>query len=88
MTGCQTGQGCPLSIGGFMIASSVTGVSGPGDSQGKYKPKNSCSCSCACGDQTETQQKSSKKNGCFKNYKFCGSSSYKSSAGILKIKTC
>lgn len=78
----------PAFFGGFMIASSVTGVSGPGDSQGKYKPKNSCSCSCACGDQTETQQPTNKKTGCYKNYKTCVGSSYKINGGILKIKSC
>lgn len=48
------------SQGGNMIASSVTGVSGPGDSMGKYKPQNNCSCSCCCGEETEVVKKENK----------------------------
>lgn len=70
-----------------MVASSVTGVSGPGDSQGKYKPKNNCSCSCCCSDQQNSNVSMEVKKGCFKTYKINKNSSYKF-GNKLKIKTC
>jgi hypothetical protein len=71
-----------------MIASSVTGVSGPGDSNGKYKPSNNCSCSCSCGSSKEETTPVVKKNGCYKNYKYCKCSTVNKSGNVLKIKTC
>lgn len=70
-----------------MVASSVTGVSGPGDSNGKYKPENNCSCSCCCSNKTENSQNIEIKKGCFNNYKIGKNMSYKF-GNKLKIKTC
>lgn len=69
-----------------MIASSVTGVSGPGDSNGKYKPENNCSCSC-CGQKSSKVENKNIKNECFKKYKFCKNTTNTSCKGI-KIKIC
>lgn len=52
-----------------MVASSVTGVSGPGDSKGKYKPENNCSCSCCCSNDMEEKSEKLKKKGCYITYK-------------------
>lgn len=57
-----------------MTASSVTGTSGPGMSNGKYKPQNN-SCRYGCGNSTceeEREKTTVKKNNCFS----------------LKIKNC
>lgn len=70
-----------------MVASSVTGVSGPGDSNGKYKPQNNCSCSCCCNNSQQEQNLIKNKLGCFKSYKNCSKNNYKIN-GFLKIKTC
>lgn len=70
-----------------MIASSVTGVSGLGDSNGKYKPKNNCSCSC-CGNALDQQPVNKKKIGCYKNYKICNKFNYKISKAGIVGKTC
>jgi hypothetical protein len=70
-----------------MVASSVTGVSGPGDSNGKYKPQNNCSCSC-CGNNANSESAgNANKVGCYKKYKSCSGLAYKTK-GFLKIKTC
>lgn len=71
-----------------MIASSVTGVSGPGDSNGKYKPANNCSCSCCCGDNKNETVEKTKKNGCYKKYKICKNFTYKSGNASSRVKTC
>lgn len=70
-----------------MIASSVTGVSGPGDSKGKYKPENNCSCSCCCGESSKKIENKSSKLGCFKNYKICKNTTVNNFKSI-KIKIC
>lgn len=70
-----------------MIASSVTGVSGPGESNGKYKPANNCSCGC-CGSTEEETTPVIIKNGCYKNYKLCKCTPISKSSNALKIKTC
>lgn len=66
--------------GGSMIASSVTGVSGPGDSMGKYKPQNNCSCSCCCGEEEAEVVKKEKICISKKIIICCGKN--------LKIKAC
>jgi hypothetical protein len=70
-----------------MVASSVTGVSGPGDSNGKYKPENNCSCSCCCSKKEESTENLVVKKGCFTTYKINKNLSYKF-GNKLKIKTC
>lgn len=72
-----------------MAASSVTGVSGLGDSNGKYKPQNNCSCSC-CGVAAENENKNKKiKSSCHIRYQHCESSlSSKINIGNFKIKIC
>jgi hypothetical protein len=77
----------PAFFGGQMVASSVTGVSGPGDSQGKYKPQNNCSCSCCCENKPNNEVSEINKIGCFKNYKINKNLSHKFGSK-LKIKTC
>jgi hypothetical protein len=52
-----------------MGASSVTGVSGPGASQGKYKPELHCG-GCGCGgDGDETPTRTPNRPGCVVNSK-------------------
>jgi hypothetical protein len=72
----------------FMTASSVTGVSGLGDSNGKYKPQNNCSCSC-CGSIENNKEHKKIKNSCSIRHNCCdSSSSIKISGENFKIKIC
>lgn len=71
-----------------MIASSVTGLSGPGDSNGKYKPQNNCSCSCCCDNSKKEINLNKNKKGCFSKYKICKQTKYKLSSGSTNIKIC
>lgn len=72
-----------------MTASSVTGVSGPGDSKGKYKPENNCSCSCCCGGEKSKENTTIiKKSGCFTKYKSCSSSIKSNYSNGINIKIC
>lgn len=71
-----------------MVASSVTGVSGPGDSNGKYKPKNNCSCSCCCGSESDVPNINLIKKGCYKIYKKCTSNIISKKCCSVKTKSC
>jgi len=71
-----------------MTASSVTGVSGLGDSNGKYKPQNNCSCSCCPNSVNDNLDKKNKKNSCFIRAKSCQFNYTKINIGNLKIKIC
>ena len=89
MTLSQIRARMPTFLGDFMAASSVTGVSGPGESNGKYKPENNCSCSCCCG-QNKNQEQPTKtiKKGCYKRYSSSILNNYKISNNISGIKIC
>jgi hypothetical protein len=69
-----------------MGASSVTGVSGPGDSEGKYKPGNNCGCSC--GDPDEEEPKERVKLGCYSRAVSPGPKVYRARGGSQKIRVC
>lgn len=70
-----------------MGASSVTGVSGPGASGGKYKPDNSCGCG-GCG-KNEEEAVVSKKTYCATRYTATqGTTKYVVSNGSSRIKVC
>lgn len=71
-----------------MAASSVTGVSGPGDSKGKYKPENNCSCSCCCGNEKKELVNKNKKLGCYKKYSNYSKTIKNTTGSKLKIKIC
>jgi len=68
-----------------MGATSVTGLSGPGDSEGKYKPANNCG--CGCGDAEEEERKEVKL-GCYTRYTAQGNRTYRVSGGSASIKVC
>ena len=68
-----------------MAASSVTGVSGPGDSLGRYKPENSCG--CGCGSTEDTGTTPIVKRGCYTTLNVNCPSSYKI-GGNYGIKVC
>jgi hypothetical protein len=78
----------PTFLGDFMVASSVTGVSGPGESNGKYKPENNCSCSCCCGKSEPQEQLKKIKIGCYTRYSSPTSNNYKISNVSSGIKIC
>jgi len=63
------------------MTSTVTGVSGPGDSNGKYKPQNNCSCSCCCGNEEQVTNNQSNNKSCTnKKIIICGR--------VIKNKFC
>ena len=68
-----------------MGATSVTGVSGHGDSGGQYKPENNCGCGCGTPDEEEEVKV---KLGCYTRYRTQGSTTYKVSGGAGKIQVC
>jgi hypothetical protein len=71
-----------------VAASSVTGT-GPGDSNGKYKPQNNGSCGCTSPSTATTFKAIKRKRGCVVSHgsgnKF---TQYGQSSGALKIKSC
>jgi hypothetical protein len=69
-----------------MGATSVTGVSGPGESNGKYKPDNNCGCGCGKKDEDEPQEKI--KLGCYVKHQTQGFSGYNSCTNSVNIKVC
>jgi hypothetical protein len=69
-----------------MGASSVTGISGPGDSHGQQKPKNHCGCGC-CNNFTEEEHQAIMKRGCVVNTKASGPARYRSGGGVT-VKVC
>ena len=69
-----------------MGATSVTGVSGPGDSEGKYKPANNCG--CGCGDQDEEEPRERVKLGCYTRYSTQGSTTHSVCRGGVSTKVC
>jgi hypothetical protein len=71
-----------------MAASSVTGVSGPGDSKGKYKPENNCSCSCCCESNKNSEIIKKNKKGCFVKHKTTHRVIKNKSGFRLNIKIC
>jgi hypothetical protein len=73
-----------------MVASSVTGLSGPGDSKGKYKPENNCSCSCCCENNKNNNSEIKKnKKSCSVKYKTTSCGIIKNKSGFrLNIKIC
>lgn len=79
--------GLPPYSGVFMAASSVTGT-GPGESNGLYKPQNNGSCGCT-SPITEISKKPAKKFGCFRRY-LSGSASagYNQSSISVSEKSC
>lgn len=78
----------PIFLGDNVAASSVTGT-GPGDSNGKYKPQNNGSCGCTSPSNPATISTIKRKKGCVISH---GSGSkfvqYGHSSGALKIKSC
>lgn len=70
-----------------MGASSVTGVSGFGDSQGKYKPENNSGCGCG-GTTTETPTVTVRKTVCSISYKTQATAYYRVSSGARNVKAC
>lgn len=68
-----------------MGATSVTGVSGPGDSDGKYKPENNCG--CGCGGEEE-EKKPPVKLGCYVRTKTQGVRTYRFGGGGTSIRVC
>lgn len=70
-----------------MAASSVTGT-GPGESNGLYKPQNNGSCGCT-SPATEIPKKPVKKFGCFRRHLSDSASvGYNSHSGGVSEKSC
>ncbi len=69
-----------------MGATSVTGVSGPGDSKGKAKPDNNCGCGCGCKKDCP-KPINQVKVGCSVSLKVGGSISY-NTGGSGRITVC
>lgn len=70
-----------------MGASSVTGVSGPGDSKGKFKPDNNCGCGCGCKKGDCLPPAPPVKIGCYVSLK-TGGSVYHKTGGSTRIGVC
>jgi hypothetical protein len=71
-----------------MGASSVTGVSGAGDSHGKFKPENSGSCGCGGGGQTVTPAVKVRKSVCSVSYQSQGTAHYRVTSNVRAIRVC
>lgn len=69
-----------------MGATSVTGVSGPGESGGKYKPENNCGCGCCGPDEEEPTEKV--KLGCYTRYRTQGTKTYRVGGGVVNTRVC
>lgn len=72
-----------------MGATSVTGVSGPGDSHGVYKPDLHCGgCSCSCqGDNCEPPTVRPRES-CYIAYRSNGGFTFRSGTGSVTIRGC
>lgn len=70
-----------------MGATSVTGVSGPGMSNGKFKPANNNGCGCG-GKPKQSPVTTPSKNVCKVRYKTGGVGGYKSNSGGIATNTC
>lgn len=73
-----------------MGASSVTGVSGPGDSLGQYKPYLHCGgCACGCGSPNcEPEPTPPVRTGCSVPYRSGGTSVVKSANTPVVNRGC
>ena len=69
-----------------MGASSVTGT-GPGASNGEYKPEHHCG-GCGCGSQDEEEPTPPRKTSCRVVYRTGGTARYVASGGATGIKVC
>lgn len=69
-----------------MTASSISGLSGAGDSNGKWKCGNQCGgCGCGCGE--ETPPTPPRKRGCYTKQNAGNKSNLKTGGGS-NIKVC
>lgn len=72
-----------------MGATSVTGVSGPGDSYGKYKPELHCGgCACGCGSNCEPEAVEQPRTTCYLTYKSGGTIISRSGSAAISVKGC
>ena len=72
-----------------MGATSVTGVSGPGDSNGKYKPELHCGgCACGCQGDECNPPAESEKVGCYISYRSGGNAILRNGNSIVNVKGC
>jgi hypothetical protein len=71
-----------------MGAKSVTGVSGPGESHGRYKPDNNCGCGCGCNKgKCDKPVSSPAKLGCYVRTRAQGIGAYKTGSSS-SIQVC
>ena len=71
-----------------MGASSVTGLSGPGDSHGKYNCANSSCGSCGCGCGKEEREVEPKKCKCYTKIVVGSKTKVKVGCKATRLRVC
>lgn len=71
-----------------MGASSVTGLSGPGDSHGMYNCANSSCSSCGCGCGKEEPEVEKRKQRCYTKLVVGSRTKVKAGYSSTKIRVC